>query len=161
MMAVGGRVILIAATSTALLVGAIGAGSASGQAATHCVKATRVKPPKPAPAHYTGAYNDKSCTEPSATNEGRYELLGNLTPAEEIALLQKKQELEQEKTTFQGLASLHMHRGHELCAIAESIVVETNGDADTGAHHAFEEGNTALTTWCFPFPYGYPSEPFS
>ncbi len=159
-MSVGGRAVLVTAAFAALLVGTVGGGSASGQAATHCVKATKVKPPKPAPSHYTGAYNDKLCTEANATNEGKYELLGNLTPVEETTLLAEKFELEQEKFHFQGLAGLQKHRGHELCAIAESVVGATNGDADTGAHDAFEESLHALTTWCFPSPFLYPSEPF-
>ncbi len=54
---------------------AVLAGSASAEPATYCVKATKVKPPKPAKAHYTGAFSDKACTVANAAGEGKYDAI--------------------------------------------------------------------------------------
>ena len=75
-------------------------GSAWAEAATHCVKATKVKPPRPAKAHYTGGFTNKECTVASASHEGDYEKLLDLSG-------------EQEKT---------------LTALLEHVKVENKGD---------------------------------
>ena len=61
-------------------------GSASAEPATTCVKATKIRPPKPAKAHYTGGYTDKKCSEPNATHEGQYEKLADLTAEQETKI---------------------------------------------------------------------------
>ena len=53
---------------------------------THCVKATKVKPPKPAKAHYTGGYTNKECTVASASHEGEYEKRLDLSGEQEKTL---------------------------------------------------------------------------
>lgn len=68
---------MLAATVTA---------SAWAEAATTCVKATKVKPAKPAKAHFTGGYNNKDCTEANATHEGKYEKLADFSESEEQQL---------------------------------------------------------------------------
>jgi hypothetical protein len=80
---------------------------AYAEAATTCVKATKVTPPKPAKAHYTGGYSDKGCTEVNATHEGKYEKLADLSAEQEskIAALLEHVKVEEkgidEKPTIQ------------------------------------------------------------
>ena len=78
----------------ALLTSAAVAERASARAATYCVKASKVKPPKPAAAHFTGRYNDKICSEPNASHEGKYELLAELSFEQGETLRLEKEQLE-------------------------------------------------------------------
>lgn len=81
--------------------------------ATTCVKATKVTPPKPAKAHYTGGFVNSSCSEPSATGEGKYERLQ--TPEE-----------------FQALEG-------ELASESANLAVEENALASARSGRAYEE----------------------
>jgi hypothetical protein len=67
----------------ALMLAALGAQSAWAEAATTCVKATKVLTPK---KHYTGGFSDKGCTSVNGTHEGKYEKLASFTASEEAQL---------------------------------------------------------------------------
>ena len=62
--------------------------SAWAEPSTYCVKATKVKPPKPAKAHYTGDFEDKACTVANAAGEGKYDSIkpSTFTESEESEL---------------------------------------------------------------------------
>jgi len=87
----GGRLTL-ATTRTlslaAFLLVAVLLAAANAQAApaTLCVKATKVKPPKPEKPHYTGGWSDKACTATEGKHEGKYEKLAAFSESEEAQL---------------------------------------------------------------------------
>jgi len=74
---------LLACIAVAALLVAAGA---QADPATTCVKATKVKPPKPAKPHYTGGWNDKACTAVEGKHEGKYEKLAAFSESEEAQL---------------------------------------------------------------------------
>jgi hypothetical protein len=74
---------MVLAGLAALMLTALGAQSAWAEAATTCVKATKVTTPK---KHFTGGWNDKGCTSVNGTHEGKYEKLASFTAPEEAQL---------------------------------------------------------------------------
>jgi len=63
--------VAVSAVMVALCVVVVAGASAAEPAIYECAKAAKTKTK---PAHYTGGYNDKTCSEVNATHEGMYEL---------------------------------------------------------------------------------------
>ncbi len=110
--------------------------------ATTCVKATKVTPPKPAKAHYTGGFVNSSCSEPSATGEGKYERLQ--TPEEFQAL---EGELASESANL-GVAENALAGARSARAYEESLHGLIDGVLEEGCRLA----STVLET-AEPRPY--------
>ena len=80
----GGRlmpatVLTLSVVALVLVAALMAAVSAQADPATTCVKATKVKPPKPAKPHYTGGWSDKACTAAEGKHEGKYEKLADFS----------------------------------------------------------------------------------
>jgi hypothetical protein len=110
--------------AAALLASTVGPASASAQAVTQCVEATHVK--ETSGAHFTGAYDNPKCTEPSATHEGKWELLANLTPEEVEALRTRV-------STLQAEVSSRATKFEILCSFADTVGLELAGEMGVGA----------------------------
>ena len=79
-------VLKLSVVALVLVAALVAAVSAQADPATTCVKATKVKPPKPAKPHYTGGYEDKACAAASGKHEGKYEKLAAFSESEEQEL---------------------------------------------------------------------------
>lgn len=107
----------------AVTVMALGADSAFAEPATTCVKATKVLTPK---KHYTGGWTDKSCTETSATHEGKYEKLADFSESEETQLKALLKYMTVESSGVGGQPTVKL-TGANLQVASGPSEAETNG----------------------------------
>jgi uncharacterized protein YlxW (UPF0749 family) len=127
--------------------------SASAQAVTQCVEATHVK--EASGAHFTGAYNNPKCTEPSATHEGKWELLANLTPEEAEALRTQVSTLQAEAealrtrvSTLQAEVASRATKFEMLCGFAEAVGLELAGEMGLGAKLVTLKAHSVVSNVC-------------
>ena len=131
-------------TSTAGRTTGLDRTAAAAVPATTCVKATKVSRPKPAKPHYTGGFVNSTCSQPSATGEGKYEKLQ--TP-EEFAALDGEvaNESAQLLAEENALISARGARGNE-----ELLHASIDGLIGEGSHLALTVLETAQPRPYFP-----------
>lgn len=120
---------------------------ASAEPATTCVKATKVAPSRPAKAHYTGGYTDKQCSEPSATHEGKYEKLADLSAEQETKITALLEHVEVKEKGVDEKPTIQFSGVNVQVVNGEGKTATTNGEgnlvigydesdrAQTGSHN--------------------------
>ena len=118
-------------------------GSASAEPATTCVKATKIRPPKPAKAHYTGGYTDKKCSEPNATHEGQYEKLADLTAEQETKIAALLEHVKVEEKGVNEKPTIQFSGANVQVVNGEGKTATTNGEGNLVI--GYDESNRAQT----------------
>lgn len=101
--------------------------SAWAAPATTCVKATKVKPPKPGKTHYTGGYTEKGCATVSATHEGEYEKLSDFSESEEHELKELLKYVKVEASGIDSKPTVQFHNANVQVVNGEGRTASTNG----------------------------------
>lgn len=120
------RLLLLGGLGAITLV-ALGVQSAWAEPATTCVKATKVTTPK---KHYTGGYNDKACTSPNATHEGKYEKLADFSTSEEQELKALLKYLKVESSGIDGKPTVQFSGANVQVVNGMGNTHSTNGEGN-------------------------------
>jgi hypothetical protein len=113
-----------AATVAAMAVSALTAGGAWAEASTFCVKATKTAT---TPKHYTGGWTNKECTTVSATHEGKYEKLPDISESEQTELKELLKYVEVEASGVDGKPTVRFSGANVQIASGAAKESETNG----------------------------------